>query len=74
MFILKYFDRDPNFPNPRGQLSYRLPRAAIVSANSEVRQAVSTGHGKCRGPYNVYTPEERAMMGNYTVENGVMSA
>ena len=66
-----------DLPNTRGTLSHHVPTAAIVAANAEVRQtmeaAASSGR-RTRGPYNVYSPEERAMMGKYTAENGVMSA
>lgn len=86
MSILQYFkktaiDKDGDaisLPNPRGTLSSYVPTAAISSANSQVRRVISQEQNSERGgyrqKYNNYTPEQRASVGKYALEHGVMSA
>ena len=44
MFILKYFKRCEELPDPRGLLSSSISSAAIAAANSKVRK-VTDGDG-----------------------------
>ena len=78
MSILNYFKRSEsseNLPDPKGPLSKYVPPAAIASANSEIiqmqkKQKQNSGR---RGKYNSYTAEERAVIGKFATENGVMA-
>ena len=64
-----------SLPSPLGSLSLSVPTAAIASANAEVRHVMEAAQRKQRkGPYNIYTPEQRAIIGKHPVENGVMAA
>ena len=74
MSIFYYFGLSASLPNPRNS-SRSLPSAAIVSANTEVMHAMSEAATlKKRKAYNQYTPKERAMIGKYTAQNGVVRA
>ena len=74
--ILQYFKEssssDYQLPNPRGRLSCSVPSAAIASANREVQSLLEKG--KKRGPYQRYTPTERAKIGKFAVQYGVRAA
>lgn len=74
--ILQYYKRVPkgNLPNPDGTLSRVIPSAAIASANKEVRLLTEAARKSKRGPYHKYTPEQRADIGKYAVQHGVVSA
>ena len=75
--ILQYFKRVPEtqtgLPSPQGPLRRVIPPAAIEAANREV-EAVERSATKKRGRYRKYTPELRAAIGRYAVENGVRPA
>lgn len=83
MSIRQYFQNNRSrssntvfLPDPRGSLSRSIPSSAIVAANAEIRRSIHNRHSTPRGPkrYNVYTPEQRATIGRYAVENSVMAA
>ena len=85
MSILEYFKKTNsnggngiNLPDPRGNLFGSVPTAAIASANTRIRQLMSQKQKhrqeNRRGQYNTYTPEQRATVGKYAVEHGVVSA
>lgn len=59
--ILNYFKRTSDLPDPYGELSRKLPRETIASANKEVAK-VKKRSTQC-GKYNKYTPEVRANIG-----------
>ena len=64
-------------PNPRGLLSARVPSLAISTANREVRAAIEEQRkkkSKKRGPYTVFTAQERARIGKYALDHGVTAA
>ena len=66
-----------SLPDPKGALSRNVPSAAIVSANAEVRRCITTSrqlpHSQRRRHYNSYTPEQKATIGRFAVENRVMA-
>ena len=77
MSILNYFSKDGSLPNPRGLLSARVPSLAISAANREVRAAIEEQRkkkSKKRGPYTVFTAQERARIGKYALDHGVTAA
>ncbi len=87
MSILQYFKKTNcadnkggtiNFPDPRGSLVTTIPSTAIASANCEIRCLMNKkqkhGEGNRRGNYNKYTSKQRATVGKFDVEHGVMSA
>ena len=62
MSILDYFARSVDssaLPDPDGNLSDRIPRRAILSANQEVAKVLIPGprHPKRHGKYNAYSWE-----------------
>ena len=83
MSYLQYLKKanrpDVFFPDPISSLPISLPPpVAIHSTNVEVRQCVTSSGMPvcCNQPqhYNSYTPRQKAAIGNYAVENGVMAA
>ena len=83
MSILQYFKKDNRpsvcLPDPRSSLSRCLSQAAIRSGNAEVRQCVTTSgqpvvqrSGQPQH-YNSYIPSQKATIGKFAVENGVMA-
>ena len=75
MSILNYFKAGP-LPNPSGALSCRVPSLAIAAANREVRNVIEKEktRSKKRGNYHVYTVRERAKIGKYAADHGVVAA
>jgi len=81
--LLDYFrlKRSTSLPNPRGPLSSRIPSAAIVSANSQVRAVLELSHrdsqahsqGKGKKPH-VYSPKKRAEIGKLAGQTGPFKA
>lgn len=73
--ILSYFQTPNGVPNHRGPLSRTIPSSAIAAANKEVRRVIEeSSKSKKRGPYKRYTPGDRAKIGRFASENGVMAA
>ena len=85
--ILKYFRRDLTLPNPSGPLSKVVPPDGIKAANEEVRKTMkcaklavgdtrdnSNQQSLSRGPYERFTPEEKALIGKRAAECGVAAA
>ena len=64
-------------PNPQGSLSLSIPPRAIAAANRAVTRVMqlqsSANKGKRRGKYIVYSPEQRAEIRRYAMQNGVVS-
>ena len=79
--ILDYFSKKrskAHLPDPRGPLSSKMLPFTIAAANTEVMR-VMNGHAalpsssllaKKRGVYNKYTPEFKAKVARYAIENG----
>ena len=77
MSILQYYKRvSSTYPTPNGPLSRSIPSAAIASANREISQmlAANTSQSRKRGPYHKFSPRERAVIGKYVAECGVLAA
>ena len=77
MSILQYYKRvSSTYPTPNGPLSRSIPSAAIASANREISQmlATNTSQSRKRGPYHKFSPRERAVIGKYAAESGVLAA
>ena len=77
--ILRYYkpasSSDCRLPSPHGPLSRSIPSAAIASANREVQSILDQqSKPKKRGPYERYTPSERAKIGKFASECGVQAA
>lgn len=80
MSIEKYFARLPtsqekNLPRPHGSLSLSVPSRAIAAANKEVTRVLQQRSTtvKQRGRYNKYSPKERAEIGKYAVQHGILA-
>ena len=78
--ILDFFSKkrsDAHLPDPRGPLSSKILPSTIASANTEVLRVMN---GRCpsklksaggkRGGYNKYSPEFKAKVASYAIENG----
>ena len=80
MSLLKYFNRvktkDSSLPDPSGPLSKKMPATSIEEANKEVNAHLSqqSNGGKCRVPYVIVTPEQKARVAKYAAENGTTNA
>ena len=80
MFLLQYFScvskpGGVSLPSPLSSLSLSIPTTAIASANAEVKHVMeAVGRNRRKGPYNTYTTEQKAIIGKYAIENGVMAA
>jgi len=59
-------------PNPNGSLSEKVNSSAIKEANKEVTAIVTNTGGKKKS-YVKLTPEQKAMIGRYAAENGVVN-
>ena len=59
-------------PNPTGPLSEKVDSAAIQKTNMEVT-AVIAGTGGKRQPYLKMTNEQRATIGRYAAEHGIVN-
>ena len=62
-------------PDSRGPLSSRILPSTIAAANTEVMRVINDSSklksaGKKRGAYNKYTPEFKANVARYAIENG----
>ena len=61
--------------SPCGSLSLAVPIAAIASANAEVIHVMEApGRNWRKGHYNIYTPEQKAIIEKHALEIGVMTA
>ena len=75
--LYKFFKKtDPSrgfLPDPEGELSTKVPKSMVSSANEEVRTALEhSGEKKrSRGTYDKYTPQEKASIACQAIENGV---
>ena len=81
MALFKYFTvlKDPPLPDPNGSLSKVIERGAIEAANEEVKSVLKADKGKGevngkRGPYLKVAPSQKALVGQYAAENGVVNA
>jgi len=78
MVLLKYLKvkKKPHegcLPDPEGPLSRYLSIDAIREANKEVSSLVSKEASK-RMPYLEATPEQKAIIGKYAAENGIVNS
>ena len=88
MSILKYFKHefkcDSCMPNPTGPLSKVVPSEGIKAANEEVSKVMNSVKlsleehnipivSRSRGPYERFTPEEKARIGKRAAEHRVAS-
>ena len=71
MALLRYLERKDGLPDPRGSLSFAVPKQAIAETNSEVHSACTS---KKRGPYHSYSAKVRAQIGKYSAHHGVAAA
>ena len=78
--LYKFFKKtDPNrqelgfLPDPEGELSTKVPKSIVSSANEEVKTALEHNGGKkrTRGTYDKYTPQEKDSIARQAIENGV---
>ena len=75
--ILHYYQptsQSDSLPVPHGPLARVIPSTAIESANREVQTVLDEAKSRKRGPYRKYSPKERAEIGKFAVENGVLAA
>ena len=76
MSLLKYFQaKGPTLPSSSTRAYSSLSRKDLDYANKEVKRALAAEDSgekvvTRRGKYNSYTPEERAQIGKYALENG----
>ena len=78
MSLLKFFQvKHPTLPSSSTCAYSSLSRKDLDHANKEVKQRVFAIENSCekeaptpRGKYNSYSPEERAQIGKYALENG----
>ena len=78
MALLRYLkvkkkSHEDCLPDPEGPLSGYLSSDAIREANKEVSSLVSKEASKCM-PYLKATPEQKAIIGKYTAENGIVNS
>ena len=73
MDISRYFKSIEGLPDPNGSLSSSLHSRAIAQANEEVLKELRDKKKK-RGPYNIYSPGERAKIGKYASIHGATAA
>ena len=80
--ILKYFTlMRKSLPSPDGTLSKVVPSEGILLANKEVKEVLegdgvvppngNTSGNHARGPYEHFTPDEKATVGKKVAEIGV---
>ena len=81
MALLRYFNRVNSsagtpLPNPESSLNEVVDRKAIEAANEEVVKVCSEGPkgAKQRLPYLKAAPKQKALVGKYAAENGVMNS
>ena len=80
MALLKYFTHVNSssgtvLPNPESSLNRVVDWKAIEAANEEVTKIRSEGKGvKQRSPYLKATPAQKALVGKYAAEHGVMNS
>jgi len=63
---------DLALPNPTGSLSKKVDSSAIEEGNKEVTTVVTNTGGKQK-PYVKLTPEQKATIGRYAAENGIVN-
>ena len=78
--ILDYFSKERckvDLPDPRGPLSSKILPSTIAAANTGVMHVMNgpselklKSTGEKRGPYNKYTPDFKAKVVRYAIENG----
>lgn len=68
MALLRYFKKidTDKLPDPNGSLSTEIPPKEIASANKLVKETEATR----REPYNKFSPETRAAIGEYASHHG----
>ena len=80
--LYKYFKREgkgeeepsnDGLPDPKGELSGKVPSRSILSANKEVRAVLNASkpRKRLRGSYDSFTPEEKAKIAKKAIENGI---
>ena len=72
MALFIYFKREKSLLDPQGLLSETVPSTSIEEANKEVK-AESDKCGNVWLPYMVATPEQKAKVGKYAAENGMIN-
>ena len=61
-------------PDPNGPLSQEVPALAIAEANKDVLTAMKYVEPKKKGPYIKISPEYKAKIAKYAIENGNCAA
>ena len=64
---------DLPLPDPSGSLSEKVDSSVIEEANKEVTTIIADVGGKLK-PYLKLTPEQKATIGRYAAENGIVNA
>ena len=64
---------DLPLPDTSGSLSEKVDSSAIEEANKEVTTIIADAGGKLK-PYLKLTPKQKATIGRYTAENGIVNA
>ena len=59
--------------DPSGSLSEKVDSSAIEEANKEVTTIIADAGGKLK-PYLKLTPKQKATIGRYAAENGIVNA
>lgn len=75
--ILKFFKKDSNLPDPSGPLASVVPPSNIQAANRAVKRALEEeklAPGRSRGPYEVFSPEEKALITKCAIDVSVTRA
>ena len=76
--LLKYFKPCTSeilLPDSNSPLSDKVDNTAIEEANTEVTAALaSASAGSKRVPYLKLTPEQKAIIGKYAMEHGIVNA
>ena len=77
--LLKFFKPcrknscDLPLPDPNSVLKEKVDSSAIEEANKEVSNVITDSGGK-RKPYLKLMPEQKATIGKYAAENGIVNA
>lgn len=75
MALLKYFKvKKSPLPDPEGPLSERVSTECIKGANDEVSLILNGDQPNKRSPYLKATPEQKAVIGRYAAENGIVNS
>jgi len=80
--ILTYFklvgnhngEQQVKLPDSTGPLTEKLPSSFISAANKVIESSKKESSTKTKGPYAKFTPEFKAEIAKYAIENGNCAA